>query len=343
MKKIKIGFSGFWEGFDQKDNLFLNILKERYEVEISETPDYLIVSVFGHPFSYLNQDCVRILYTGEPLAPDFNTFDYAIGFDHIQFSDASDENRYYRYPLCFFFKDEVKQHSNGLSYYQAIEALQRKKYFCNFIYGHRSAYGEREAIFEILQKYKRVESAGRFMNNMPGGNVVPFTEEKLKFLRLCKFTIACESICYPGFVTEKIVDPICSDSVPIYYGDPMIEREFNPEAIINLSRFTSWEEGLERVIEIDRDDEQYLKMLMAPKLVSEDYLDNLYNGLRTFLYRIFDQEKEAAYRRLRFYAQKHHEDCLKEYSQFYGGPEYHMFKLRQRLKKRLFRVLERFR
>ena len=337
-----INFTGFWPGFDKEHNLFTDILRERYDLKISDQPDFLITTPLVDPFSYMQYNCVRILFTGEPLTPDFNVFDYAIGFDHIQFLDSNCENRYYRYPLCFYFKDEVEQHSHGLTYSQAIEALREKKYFCNFIYGHHSAYGEREAIFETLQKYKRVESAGSFWNNMPGGEVVPLTDEKVKFLRLCKFTIACESIRYPGFVTEKITDPVCADSVPIYYGNPMIEKEFNPEAMINLGSFASVEEGLERVVEIDQDDEQYLKMLMAPKMISEDYIDNLYNGLRTFLYRIFDQEKEAAYRRLRFYAQKHHEDCLREYSEFYGSPEYHLFKTRQRFDKKLHKTLKRF-
>ncbi len=342
MKRIKIDFCGFWDGFDKQDNLFLNILKERYEVVISDNPDYLIASVFGQPFSYMNQDCVRILFTGEPLAPDFNVFDYAIGFDNIVFQDKDGESRYYRYPLCFYHYEQVKHYSKGMTYQQARVALKKKIYFCNYIYGHQSAHGEREAIFETLQKYKRVESAGSFMNNMPGGSVVPFTEEKSKFLRLCKFTIACESICYPGFVTEKIVDPICSDSVPIYYGNPMVESEFNPDAMINLLSFSSLEEGLERVIEIDQDDELYIKMLMAPKMVSEAYLDNLYDGLRSFLFRIFDQEKEAAYRRLRFYIQKYHEDCLREYTRLYGSPEYHIFKTRQRFEKRLNRMANLF-
>ena len=338
---ITINFEGFWPGFDKEHNLFTDILRERYELKISDHPDFLIAAPSANPFSYMKYDCVKIFYSGEPLAPDFNVFDYAIGFDYIQFLDANDENRYYRYPLCFYFKDEVERHSHGLTYSQAKEALQRKKYFCNFIYGHHSAHGEREAIFEALQKYKRVESAGSFLNNMPGGGIVPFSDEKLKFLRLCKFTIACESICYPGFITEKIVDPICADSVPIYYGNPMVEREFNPDAMIFLGSFSSLEEGVERVIEIDQDDELYLKMLMTPKLISENYLDNLYNGLREFLFRIFDQDKESAYRRLRFYAQKHHEDCLREYAQIYNSPEYHMFKTRRRIEKRLIRTAEK--
>ena len=340
MKRIKIDFCGFWSGFDKTENLLSDILKERYEIEISEHPDFLIVSAFGHPFSYMNHDCVRILYTGEPLSPDFSVFDYAIGFDHIVFPDAYGESRYYRYPFCFYHFDRVKAFSKGMTYHEAKKALDEKIYFCNFIYGHPSAQGEREAIFEALQKYKRVEAAGSFMNNMPDGKIVPFTEEKVAFQRVCKFTIACESICYPGFVTEKIIDPFRAHSVPIYFGNPLIENEFNPEAMINLRNYSSLEEGIDKVLEVDQNDEMYLRMLMTPKLISEEYLDQLYEGLKEFLFSIFDQKKEEAYRRLRFYVQKHHEDCLQEYSRIFGSPEYHVFQFRQRLLRRIQRTFK---
>ena len=340
MKRIKIDFCGFWDGFDKQDNLFINILKERYQVELSDHPDYIFASVFGRPFDYTNYNCVRILYTGEPLSPDFNLFDYAIGFDNIVFEDEEGKNRYYRYPLCFYNYEQLKQYVSGMTYHQAKKALNSKTCFCNFIYGHPSAKGEREAIFEALHKYKRVESAGSFLNNMPGGKVVPFTEEKVEFLRKCKFTISSESICYPGFVTEKIIDPILAQSVPIYFGNQNIEKEFNPEAIINLQRFSSLEEGIERVVEVDHNDELYLHMLMAPKLISEDYLEKIYEGLKQFLFHIFDQEKDEAYRRLRFYAQKRHEDCLQEYSSIFGSSEYHVFQFRQRLLRRIQRTFK---
>lgn len=340
MKKIKINFYGFWDGFNKTENLLIDILKERYEIEISDHPDFLIASPFEKPFSYMDRDCVRILYTGEPLAPDFNVFDYAIGFDNIVLPDSEGENRYYRYPFCFYYIEQIKQHSRGLTEQEAREALREKRYFCNFIYGHPSAKGEREAIFDALQKYKRVESAGSFMNNMPEGKIVPFTKEKLEFLQKCKFTIACESIRYPGFVTEKVVDPFCAHSVPIYYGNPTVDLEFNPEAMINLNRYSTLEEGIERVIQVDQNDELYLKMLMAPKLISDDYLDRLYEGLKKFLFHIFDQDREAAYRRLRFYVQKHHEDCLREYSQLYNSPEYRAFQYRRRLIRRIQRTFK---
>lgn len=335
MKSVKIKIIGSWSGID----LAISILKERYCVELCEDPDYLIVSPLCDPYVYMNYDCVRILFTGEPLVPDFNVFDYAIGFDYLTITDIKGKNRYYRFPLCFRDIERIKKCGTGMTYNQAKETLQKKAYFCNFIYGHQSAKGEREAIFRALERYKRVESAGSFLNNMPDGKVVPFDEEKIDFLRLCKFTISCESISFPGFVTEKLVDPFFANSVPIYYGNQLVESEFNQEAIINVHSFSTLEECIERIIQIDQNEELYIKMLMAPKLISEDYLENMYNGLKAFLFSIFDQEKNEAYRRMRYYAQKKHEDCLKEYTQLYNSAEYHLFKNRKRIMRFLSRTV----
>ena len=161
---------------------------------------------------------------------------------------------------------------------------------------------------------------------MPDGRVVAFSERKIEFLRECKFTIACESCTYPGFVTEKIMDSFCSCSVPIYYGNLKANEEFNSEAFINLRAYTTLEEGIERLIEIDQDDDKYLKMLMSPKLVSDHYFDQMLSGLREFLYYIFDQDREQAYRRLRAYAQRAHEERMNEYRQFYYAPGYEKMK-----------------
>ena len=316
MKTVSINFSGFWPDFDKENNLLTNLIRESFEVKISDNPDYLFVSMFD-TYSYLGSDAVRIFYTAEPYAPDFNLCDYAIGFDPMEFKDDQGGDRYYRFPGSFFYlRSDYKKLINGLSYDEAREALSHKKYFCNFIYGHRSAKGERERIFEALQEYKRVESPGRFMNNMPDGLTVPRTEAKFSFLRDCKFTISCESVIYPGFVSEKIMDPFYSDSIPIYYGSRYAEKEFNPESYINIRSCGSIEESLEQVKLIDQDDDRYIHMLMQPKLISEHYLDNLTAGLRNFLYGIVSQDKAKAFRRQTCGQQKKYEEEMREYMRY---------------------------
>ena len=99
MEKLKVNFVDFWSGFDKVNNDFYRILSEKYEIEISDKPDYLFYSVFG--YEHTKYDCVRIFFTGECIVPDFNICDYAIGFDNITFGD--------RYTKRYFRTDEERK------------------------------------------------------------------------------------------------------------------------------------------------------------------------------------------------------------------------------------------
>jgi len=197
---------------------------------------------------------------------------------------------------------------------EAEKALAEKKYFANFIYSHHSAHGEREKMLEVMSAYKRVECIGSFRNNMEDGRTVKRFDGKIEFLRQCKFTIAGESIGLPGFNTEKIVNAFEGNTVPLYFGDPEICEEFNSKAFINVSDYESIEKAVEKVVEIDNDDEAYIAMLMEPKYISDTYVDDMYNGMKEFLFNIFDQETEKAYRRCRYYIAKTHCDRMAEYA-----------------------------
>ena len=87
MKTIKLKFCNFWSGFNERDNLFYNILKRHFQIEISEKPDFVICSNRGKAFEYMKYDCPRMMSMGENLSPDFTVFDYCIGFDHLSFGE----------------------------------------------------------------------------------------------------------------------------------------------------------------------------------------------------------------------------------------------------------------
>ena len=39
---------------------------------------------------------------------------------------------------------------------------------------------------------------------------------------------------YPGYTTEKIAEPWLEGCIPIYWGDPEITRDINPDCFINM-------------------------------------------------------------------------------------------------------------
>lgn len=312
MKKLKLYYAGFWENFDMEDNFFSKILKKRYEVVLDPVdPDFLICSSLGKPFSYMNYNCPRIMYTGEFNSADFTAIDYFIGYDDISFGD-----RAYRYPYFLYdYQNEsvFKRCGKPLTEDEAREILQQKKYFCNYIFGHDTQLGIREKILEALSEYKRVECAGSHRNNMPGGRRFSMME-KMPFMEQCKFTICAESVCYPGYTSEKIGHAFQAHTIPVYFGDPEIHKDFNKEAFVNYSDFASVEEMVNRVIEIDSNDDLYIHMLCQNRYNTENFEAMKFKGLEEFLFHIFDQDKELAYRRPRYYRSYWHEVYLEEYN-----------------------------
>lgn len=288
-KKIKIGFCGFWSSFNPENNEFTNILKNKYDVVISDNPDYLFVSPLGNPYEHMKYDCIKIAFQGEELTPDFSMFDYAIGFDYLSFGD-----RYIRYPLCFFGKKPW--HAPSLSKEEARCILKKKDIFCNLIYNEDSIGNVRSELFALLNKYKRTDSYGRFINSVGGQGVSH--KQKREILRRSKFTVAVEGCNYPGVATEKITQPFEEHSVPIFYGNNRIENDFSPKSFINCHAFSSLEEAVEEVIRLDNDDEAYIEMLTSSPLIYESYTDELFEQFVNFLYNIFDQDYDDAKRRV---------------------------------------------
>lgn len=327
MKTVKIKFIGKWPGIQPEDNLICHwLMKNGYDVQVTEDADYLICDVFGeHLYDYCKYPQIRILETGENYTPDFNLVDYAICRYPIRFGDRS-----FYYPGC----------TNPGEYWHALakkdrnyprEFLQEKTYFANLITSHDSEHNARSRFFELLNSYKRVESPGTFLNNMPDGQTVNWlNDSKAEFQRKCKFTICFESTSHYGFITEKITDAFFSDTIPIYFGSPNITEIFNKDAFINVTDFDSFEAVLEKIQELDQDDEKYLAMLRQPILKDPALPQKMDEELERFILHIFEQPYEQAYRRCRVYYPKQHDEYLARAIEPTKG-----YRLKQKLKKML--------
>ena len=92
-----------------------------------------------------------------------------------------------------------------------------------------------------------------------------------------KFTIACENEMFNGYTTEKLLTSFQAHSIPIYWGNPLVGKEFNSEAFINCHDYDE-DSLLQRIIEIDNDDELFAKIVSAPwttKVQEDEYQRNV--------------------------------------------------------------------
>lgn len=253
MKTIKINFTDFWPNYDKTNNYFYNLLNSNYDLVIDENPEVLFYSCFGT--EYLKYKCIRIFYSGENVRPDFTACDFAFTFDFLK------HKRHFRLPLYSLYID----HHNMLPVLQnkktkeeVQKAWKEKTKFCCMVVSNPHCT-ERIEFFKHLSKYKQVDSGGSVLNNV-GGRVA----NKAKFIRDYKFVISFENSNQDGYTTEKIMEPILEDCIPIYWGNKMIGKDFNSQRFIDYNQFSSEEDLINRILEIDQNDDLAIEMIMQP-------------------------------------------------------------------------------
>ncbi len=284
-KTIKINYMDFGRYSDPEKEFFTPFLRQKYNVVISDKPDYIFYTLGGN--THHNFPGIRIFWTGENVVPNFNYSDYALGFQHMTFED-----RYHRLPLWRMCLPDLKkalQKSIGRS----DEELLQRGFCATVISNARQTDGRREEAFTKLSAYKPVASGGRWQNNV-GGPI----KDKITFQSQYKFALAFENTYAPGYTTEKILQAFASDCVPIYYGDPRVSEDFNPDAFINAHDFQTIDQLVDFVQKVDRDDALYLKMMRVPVFKNGKLPDDLTDeALLRFFEPIFDAPLEQARRR----------------------------------------------
>ena len=291
-KTIKIKWLGFSPGTEipyKEDFLYKNLV-QRYNIEISDDPDFLICALTN--FEDLNYNCVKIIRTIENVIPDFNRYDYVMGFDYLTLGD-----RYLRFPLFAAYKS-YELLKNRASRMPSDEDLINRK-FCSFVVSNgEGADPIRDEFFRRLCKYKKVDSGGRHLNNIAGA-----VADKLEFCRGYKFNIAIENSVSPGYTTEKVMQPLAAYSVPIYHGDPLVTNDFTSDCMVRIHDAQDIDRAIEEIISLDNDDATYLAKVKAACLVKPwDYYNN---QLSDFLDNIFRQSPEDARRTVDYGYQIH--------------------------------------
>jgi alpha(1,3/1,4) fucosyltransferase len=298
-RPIRIAFIDF--PGDGTPHAIIDLLTSRFDIQVTdENPDFVIYSVFGHRFLD-HPDAIRIFITSENVRPDFNLCDYAFGFDWLEYDD-----RYYRAPNYAFFPHFKQLCIARRSRITREELASTRTRFCNFIYTNGQAHPYRDQLFHALSKYKTVDSAGRHLNNTgfnPGkAHSYGWADEKVEFQSRYKFSIACENDTFPGYTTEKIVHALAAGSIPIYFGNPLVAREFNAMRIINGHDHDSIDSVVQRVVELDRDDDAYLKVVAEPFFPDDRVPTELtLDALAERFVAIFAQPKGLARRRGSYY------------------------------------------
>ena len=244
-------------------------------------PDYLIFNKFGD--RHLNpkyKNAVKIAFYTENKIPDLSEADYAIGHQHINYLD-----RYFKYSIFL------------LSNFENIKGVREnvlnhpiRKKFCAAVISNSHGFFRNKFIKE-LNKYKQIDMGGKYYNNV-GGKI----KNKIQFLSSYKFSVSMENSNSDGYVSEKIIDAFNSGTIPIYYGDYMIDEYINPKSYILIKDEKDIKRKIDYIKEIDNNDEKYRNILKENVIINNNISQITDKELKKFLFHIFEQDKLKSYR-----------------------------------------------
>ena len=212
-KKVIILYSvDFFNPEYHKEWLIIR-LGEKFSIKYNkENPDYLLYNNFGNEHLDIKyKNSIKIAIISENRIPDLREADYAIGFFHINYLD-----RFFKYPILtdYYNMSEIKSIRE-----KVLNMPIRKKFCAAVISNWKSGYMFRLNFINELSKYKKVDLGGKYNNNV-GGAVI----NKIDFLSNYKFSIAMENSEGDGYTSEKIFQSYISGTIPIYYGNYMIDE-----------------------------------------------------------------------------------------------------------------------
>ncbi|MDE6692811.1 MAG: glycosyltransferase [Muribaculaceae bacterium] len=230
-------------------------------VDFTDKPDILFFTPFEYDDHFKCRDAVRVYVTQENDVPNFNICDYGVSFHNISFGDRS-----FRLPNYCYHNEAFASLRDGKK--MECERPTRRDFCSVVISNDLFAAPERFVYWDRISKYKTVASGGKIGNNV-GGPVA----DKFEFLARHKFNLAFENSVVDGYTTEKITDAFYAGTVPIYWGNRQVGRDFNPDAFISINDFPSIDAAIDYIRQVDEDDELYLRYLHANPLIGNPMLD----------------------------------------------------------------------
>jgi hypothetical protein len=262
-----------------QNGLIRRALECNFSVVESDDPQLVFYGEGKERSFRLFRDAIRIYVAVENRYPNFKECDYALTCLFIN------NSRHLRLPMYVFDSDvdSLLQKHNAAEY-----IVSQSRDFCAFVVSNGSRRADRRLqFFEKLNNIRTVNSGGRLRNNV-GGSVT----DKQLFLKRHRFNLCFENHFWPGYTSEKLAHALAAGCIPIYWGNPAVAADFNPESFIDVSSFDSDEDAIEYILKVNDSQELQLKYLTSPCFYNKSqgyFYDE--NRLARFLKRSVDSPR----------------------------------------------------
>jgi hypothetical protein len=260
---LSVSFHNFWGGFVPSKSFLARALGDSFDLSFDAAGrDLQISSVFGSqqlPRPPTGRP-LRVWFSGEARDPVAQFYDLYFAF---RASHTMLGRRWHRFPRWVTYIDWWQPDTpRSLDRLIAPRSATPRPRFCNFIYTNPVSI--RAEFFLTLDALRRVDSFGAILNNT--GQRPRGLDGKMQVLEQSQFTIAFENQIAPGYVTEKLVEPLIAGSIPIYWGDEQAKSDFNPAAFIFADDHGSIDDLARHVLRVTDSADAMAALAGAPPL-----------------------------------------------------------------------------
>ena len=275
-KKNYLLCNAFWPGFVENTdaNTFLffnNIFKlckfKNFELtkDINKA-NILFESLFGKSLINQKKWDLTIFYSGEPFTTN-NKYDVYLDSEFNNF-----DKKIINIPLCIYYIFNKKCFDILSNSFKLRDINKLPPKFCCFIVSNPKS-SVRNKVFLELNKYKKVDSFGSYNNNMGKKLSINYwSNDFINFLSEYKFALYFENTKKGTYITEKIVNPLLANIIPLYWGSNHIEKIFNINSFLYLKNEDneSIKNFIDLIIKLDNNNDEYLKIVNNRKMTIEN-------------------------------------------------------------------------
>lgn len=275
---MTIYFNAFWPDFMDNPkyskifiDLFSNVFNSKITIGTKDNSDILIESIFGDSILNKKKWTYSFFFSGEPKKNEPDDL-YARPYTALLMNSRSYNNiihfpffvYYLTYASLDFRTINVNVNNvNNVNLNNSNQKVVPKKFCCTFITNPNGTI--RNSFIDKLEFFKKIDHFGKHRNNQGkqfSGNW--HSEELVNKMKEYKFVIAFENSEDDAYITEKIINPLRANVIPVYWGNRRINDYFNTDRFLHLHDINKMDELIAQMIDIDKNDDKYLQIINQP-------------------------------------------------------------------------------
>lgn len=229
--------------------------------------DIFVAHITEDVTTKISNETLNIMISGDPW---YIGSMYDISID-TKYENGSKTVLYYP-----FLVSSIREHAKSID---PIFYPNNRSKFCAYMYNQ--VYPHRVAYNQLFNRYKPVDALGECCKDRtkpatPSSRYTYNATETYNDIAVqtytdYKFVLAIENNMIKGYSTEKLLNPLIANSIPIYWGDSDIFTLINKRRVVYVPDFETDELLLQHIIHLDNDDAAYQAIVNEPIFVDPNF------------------------------------------------------------------------